>query len=368
MGCILMAVAGCRAETAGNASGGICCPVHRDKDFGAVNLGMKTEDFNASGFEFGDGCDVLFSNGYRLEDVPYYDGYYTRTNGMLICAYPGYEYPKISCDNGPSLWEASGLSEGDTVTVTLREKGKYLDVQQAMELVYSMERDDFGSDEVFANFRALTGGAIAKDRFFRGASPVDNRMSRAATTDRLLKERGIRFVLDLADTDESLEGFRSKEGFSSGYFMELYGEHRVCLLGLTMDCRGREFRTALAGGLRAMMKNDGPVYIHCLEGKDRTGFVCMLLEALAGASVAELREDYMKTYENYYGVTEASDPARYRTILSLKFEDQLQDLTDLPDGADLGGTVLRDCARQYLLDSGMTEEEIDALTVFLTGE
>ena len=47
-----------------------------------------------------------------------------------------------------------------------------------------------------------------------------------------------------------------------------------------------------------MTGQEGPCYIHCTEGKDRTGFVCLLLEALCGANYGELRDDYMTTYAN----------------------------------------------------------------------
>ncbi len=52
----------------------------------------------------------------------------------------------------------------------------------------------------------------------------------------------------------------------------------------------------------SILDNDGPYYIHCLEGKDRTGYVCMVIEALCGASYEELVEDYFITYHNYYGI------------------------------------------------------------------
>ena len=52
-----------------------------------------------------------------------------------------------------------------------------------------------------------------------------------------------------------------------------------------------------------MTEHSGPCLIHCVEGKDRTGFVCALMLALAGASAQEIIDDYMITYYNYYGIT-----------------------------------------------------------------
>lgn len=57
------------------------------------------------------------------------------------------------------------------------------------------------------------------------------------------------------------------------------------------------------------------VLIHCTEGKDRTGFVCTLIEGFAGATYAEIVEDYMMTYFNYYAITKAFDEKKYTTIV-----------------------------------------------------
>ena len=364
--CLQIMAGGYGAAGAETAAGGVTFPVSRDPDLGSTVIGIRTEDFNALGFEYGDSCDVLFSTGYSLQDIPYYDGYYTRTGEPQICAYPGYESPVVAINSGEPVWTAAGLSEGDTVTVTLREKGKYLQIQQSLEMVYSLDRADYADDETFVNFRPLAGGQLAENRVYRGASPVDNRMRRAGTADRLLAQNGIRFVLDLADTEETLKAFRAQEGFDSPHFMGLHENGQALLLGLNNNFRGEAFRHTLADALRAMAQSEGPAYIHCLEGKDRTGFVCMLLEALAGASYEEILADYMATYRNYYGITEETTPEKYQAVVSVKFNDLLQMLTGLPDGSDYGGTVLRDSARQYLLDSGMTETEVDGLTDWLT--
>ena len=342
--------------------------VTEDRDFGAAYIDLTPAAFEAAGFTLGDSVDLVFDNGFALEDVPYYNGYNARTGKPLICAYPSYPHPAVSFCSGEPLWEAAGLREGNTVTVTLREKGRYLSVHEAMNLVYDNDPAAYPSREAFANFRAMTGGALAENKFYRGASPVNNAMSRAPVTDALLEETGIRFVLDLADTEEKLAGFRAAADYASDYFDGLYAEGNVALLGLNASFRGERFMKTLAEGLRVMTAHEGPVYIHCLEGKDRTGFVCALLEALAGADYDELREDYMATYRNYYGITREDRPEPYAAVLSVKFEDIVQLLTGLPDGSDYSGDVLKNAAADYLLDCGMTEAEIEALTAYLCGE
>lgn len=330
--------------------------ISEEPEFKAICLAGSVDDFNSAGFQFGDSCDIRFSNGYTLEDVPYYNGYYARTNEPLLVAYPGYEHVEIAICNGDSSWLVCGCSEGDTVTVTLAQAGKYLAVQEAMNTVYSNERADYPDDKAFANFRVMSGGRLRKNTFFRGASPVNNTYNRAGIVDRLIRETGIAFVLDLADNGERLKQYAEES--NSEYFLSLYHSGRVAPLGLNASYRSDTFRKTLAAGLLEMMNHEGPYYIHCTEGKDRTGFVCLLLEALSGAGPDELEADYMLTFKNYYGILSGSE--RYDTFLCFRFHDMYDWLAGLGGGDPEAG------ARAYLLDGGMTETEVDELERFLT--
>ena len=90
----------------------------------------------------------------------------------------------------------------------------------------------------------------------------------------------------------------------------------------------------------------------------------MLLEALCGASCAEIVDDYMLTYDNYYGISKASDPARYQTIKEKNLDLMIAYMT----GADGGfeSLDLSAAARALLLKIGMTESAVDALKNRLT--
>ncbi len=67
------------------------------------------------------------------------------------------------------------------------------------------------------------------------------------------------------------------------------------------------FRKKLKQCFEEMPKHKGSFPIHYLEGKDRTSFVCPVIEALRGASFDEMKDDYMVTYQNYYRVDDISD-------------------------------------------------------------
>lgn len=337
--------------------------VIQDEKFGAVYLDVSIEDFIAAGFQFGDSCDVHFSNGLTLEDIPFFSGYHVRYGMPLVVGYPGYEHIAVT-RNSRGLWPDSGLTENDTATVTLREAGKYLNEHETFSQSYSNDIGDYRDEAQFANFRALSGGSMKDEYLYRGASPVDDQKNRASAVDALLEQNGIRFILDLADSEEEYLGCRESPDFVSHYAAGIYDAGCTALLDMGADYASDDYRQKVAGGLKRMLSSEGPVFIHCLEGKDRTGFVCFLLEALAGASYDEMLDDYMMTYENYCGITKQDSPEKYDAIAYLYFDAFVTFLHGTEEhGA--AGDYTQD-AVNYLLDGGMTAEEIDTLRDMIT--
>ncbi len=306
---------------------------------------------------------MVFSNGVELLDIPYYSGYYVNVGDPLVVAYPGYPHVAIALSYA-SLWDEAGLSEGDTVTVTLDTEDFFDAVQAAFDITYTDERDDYASDEAFANFRALSGGRLKTNAAYRSASPIDNEHGRAPYVEELMRQAGVAYVLDLSDDAEEVDEFVAEDvraGVDVSYFADLRKAGKVCLLNLSADYPSQDFAETLAAGLAEMAEHDGPYLVHCVEGKDRTGFVCVLLEALAGASYDELQADYMATYANYYGITKECDSNKYEAISGLNLDGMLAFLAGVEDGADLHSIDYAGHARQYLLDGGMTSEQVDAL-------
>ena len=340
-------------------------PISEDVEFGAVRIDASQEEFAKTGFEFGDSFDAHFSNGFVLEDFPYYDGFYERVGHYVAANYLGTDITIAFCF-GRKMWETAGCAPGDTVTLTLCEKRKYLNRQNALSCSYVNDRDAFDSDETFANFRAMAGGKLRKNTFFRGTSPFNDVFGRAAAADSLLKKYGIRFMLNLADDEKKLDSYKEEAGFASKYAASLAEEGKIALVGLDASYRGDAFKKALVRGLLSMTEQEGPYYIHCTEGKDRTGIVCLLLEALTDATYEEIEADYMESYNNYYGITKASDRARYDALRELRIYDILWWLAGLSDDTDLSGMHFRKDAENYLRSAGMTDEQIGKLERFLT--
>ena len=366
-----------------------------------VNISIK--DFIALGFELGDECDVVLENDlyrYEFKSVPFYNGYYTKTGDPLLCAYgyataenrgEDYEYTRTDypylrfCYNNREMWNLLHLTTDMKCTITLVNQGGY-DYEQKLVggLTYSKDFEDYeekngvSKEEVFANFRAVKSEAMKENVLFRSASPFDNANNRAPYVNELAKANGIDYVLDLADSQKKIDKYKESEVWSQlDYAQQLLDNDQVCLMSMSAAYEGAGYQTALVNGLNsALAHNATKILFHCTEGKDRTGFVGLVLESLCGASYEEMLNDYMITYDNYYNLTEESDKTAYDYIVDLKFNDMVNYLLTFDPSLEAQGDGSYDlakvtpenfaaAARNLLAKAGMSEENLDALTALL---
>lgn len=353
--------------------------ISHEEKFGGIYIEITIENFNNLGFSFGDSVNITFTNGYKLEDLPYYNGYYTDTGEALLVGYPGYPYIRAGINNGADLFEIAKLTASDKATIELKEKGKYLQIQEALDIHYTDTQGDI-PDIVFANFRNIKVGNLKEGILYRSASPVDNQHKRASVVDRLIKDK-VNTIINLSDNDGELIEHINKSDFNSPYFLSIYNNHNVVALSMNMNFKSTGsneevpqlftefnntiFQDKLIQGLRFMISHDGPYLIHCVEGKDRTGFVCMVLEALASASYDEIISDYMITYDNYYGINLDTYPSKYKIIKEKNIDEMLRTIIG-DDNVDITKANYSSYITNYLTSKGMTLEEVNTLKAKLT--
>lgn len=312
-GCTTANVENGNAASQGKSIPAVETTIIEIEKYGHAVFDETIEDFLTKGYELGDTIDIVFSSGYVLEDIPFYNGYYVGNGEPMLRAYQGHTNI-AACINYGKMNEVAGVDVGDTAIVSLSGKGAKLDEQTLNSLVYTDERSDYGSDEIFANFREINLGEIALGKLYRPASPVNNEHGRAPYADEFAKCAGINAVLNLADTPQEVEEHISSDGFSSDYYATLYNEGRVIALGMSVDFTSKDFGDRLAAGLEQLSRLAPPYLVHCTEGKDRAGFTSALLSLLMGVSIDETIADYMTSYANYYGLT-TSDKAKYALIV-----------------------------------------------------
>ena len=340
------------------------CKIINIDEFGAAVLDITPEELAEKGFDLGDTLDFAFSNGVKLENVPYFNGFYVRIYEPILVAYPGFEHPSINY-NCLKFNEETGVTARETVTISMHKKGGQKQVMDLRGVVYSNDPKDYSSGERFANARESRTGKIAPGKLYRCASPFDHMMNRPEAVAAFLEENHVQTTLSISETEETL---RQRYTEMPPYAGKIYEAGHVLPLGLGAGYFTEEFRSGLTRGLIRALDEPFPWAVHCLEGKDRTGFVCALLGALMGGSYRELVDDYMKTYDNYYGITPETDPVRYKGFKTTFIDHYLRIFAGLDEDEDPEGHDYSKGAADYLSAGGMTEEQIERLKRILSEE
>ena len=331
-------------------------------EFGAAMLSFTETDMTNAGFTLGDVISITIDDKKEIV-MPYYDGFYTRNGEFLCVAYPTYPSICFTANNIGLPKELTGL-EGHAVTVRMKEKGGCLDVQTALSMKYSNERIEYPdlSDAEFANARTVKAGNIPSGILYRSSSPFSNDIKRDIYVSEYLQQEKVRTVLNLADNEEKMLSYKDIPPYS----LSLWKEGNVILCPLKADPTADDYNNRLIEALKQLPSHPAPYLVHCMEGKDRTGYVCALLEGLCGATYEEIVADYLVTYDNYYYINPAKDPVLCNTLVSLRLNTCLMFYVNVSDESQLPNIDYAKAFSSYLLSHGMTQQQLDALVHALT--
>ena len=331
-------------------------------EFGAAMLSFTETDMTNAGFTLGDVISITIDDKKEIV-MPYYDGFYTRNGEFLCVAYPTYPSICFTANNIGLPKELTDL-EGHSVTVRMKEKGGCLDVQTALSMKYSNERIEYPdlSDAEFANARTVKAGNIPSGILYRSSSPFSNDIKRDIYVSEYLQQEKVRTVLNLADNEEKMLSYKDIPPYS----LSLWKEGNVILCPLKADPTADDYNNRLIEALKQLPSHPAPYLVHCMEGKDRTGYVCALLEGLCGATYEEIVADYLVTYDNYYYINLAKDPVLCNTLVSLRLNTCLMFYANVSDESQLPNIDYAKAFSSYLLSHGMTQQQLDALVHALT--
>ncbi len=331
-------------------------------EFGAAMLSFTETDMTNAGFTLGDVISITIDDKKEIV-MPYYDGFYTRNGEFLCVAYPTYPSICFTANNIGLPKELTDL-EGHSVTVRMKEKGGCLDVQTALSMKYSNERIEYPdlSDAEFANARTVKAGNIPSGILYRSSSPFSNDIKRDIYVSEYLQQEKVRTVLNLADNEEKMLSYKDIPPYS----LSLWKEGNVILCPLKADPTADDYNNRLIEALKQLPSHPAPYLVHCMEGKDRTGYVCALLEGLCGATYEEIVADYLVTYDNYYDINPAKDPVLCNTLVSLRLNTCLMFYANVSDESQLPNIDYAKAFSSYLLSHGMTQQQLDALVHALT--
>ena len=329
-------------------------------DYNGAMLDITEADMKESGFTLGDLISVTIDDKKIV--MPYYDGYYAPNGEYLLVAYPTYPSICFTANNTGLPQELMGL-EGHTIIIKMKEKGGSLDVQKALGMTYTNNRSDYPtlSDEEYANARVVTVGNIPTGILYRSSSPFNNKNNRAYYVSEYLEREGVKTVLNLADTVAKMQTYDIPP-----YSRTLWDGGYTIFCPLRSDPTAEDYNTQLIEALKQLPSYPAPYVVHCLEGKDRTGYVCALLEGLCGATYDEIVADYLVTYNNFYHITPEKDYDICKALLSLKLHLCLMYYTGVYEEAQLPTVDYVEAFSNYLLSHGMSQQQLDALVQALT--
>jgi hypothetical protein len=120
------------------------------------------------------------------------------------------------------------------------------------------------------------------------------------------------------------------------------------------------FQPEFARAVSVIAQSDGPVVVHCLVGRDRTGLVCGLMLRLAGVDLETIAADHARSdvyLEPWWQPWHDSAPDEETRQRRMR-------VTTMPATA-MADVLAGIDARRYLIDGGASPEDIDTLVVRL---
>lgn len=349
-------------------------------DYGQPIPNFTPADMKAAGFDYGDLLNVKIGSDIELDNLPYV----TSFNEVAILGVLYVDYNAHGDDYGFGMLNGDfhyyvGGEVGDTVVMTLQRKGGYNTTYELMKSVYQEERRPDETAEQYANFREITTTGIAPGVLYRSSNPLNcvKNPGRYAVADSLAQSVGINTEIDLADTPEKVREYMATDGYAATYCPKLFNGGNTMACGMMANTFHADFKAKMGEAVRFMIAHKPPYLIHCNEGKDRCGFVSLLLEAFAGATLDELCRDYMVTMLNFYHIPDGEESYKLRQSLSVNRllwllcnEEALDDFKSITwdyNLSDLEGQV-QPAAEKYLKECGLSDEECSQLRAILSNK
>ena len=205
------------------------------------------------------------------------------------------------------------------------------------------------------NFREVKTGTIAAGILCRSSNPLKGG---ELTKEKLAIKAGINCILNLDDETCDLNSLSMRVP----WYHKLVQENKVIALKMNFFIPSLTFNRKLKEGLKFMINCNGPYLVHCYAGVDRAGFVIAILEALMGASIKEICDDYLLSFDSEY-------TSSFTTYFDRR-EKQIFDQFEKISGEEtINDENIQIIAQNFLLkDVGLSADELNKLTKALKTE
>jgi hypothetical protein len=202
-------------------------------------------------------------------------------------------------------------------------------------------------------------GGIGPGILYRASHPIGDGREDTAIT-KLAVHARIAAILNLCDTGKEIR----RKAVLVPWYRKILDTGGVIALGMNFDGTSHQFCIRLQKGIQFMLNRPGPYLIHCYAGVDRTGFMAIVLEALMGANMSEIIDDYLKSFFDKEFLASHDSP-QYKRDSAVVHEI----LTTINNGKMVTEETLREVAENYLITKvALTVPELELLKARLTGK
>lgn len=198
---------------------------------------------------------------------------------------------------------------------------------------------------------------IKQGMVYRGAKIED---ATEAGKQKMLYEYGIK-----TDLDMRAEVAKSPLGDSVN-FVNVSGPYYIGGDGIdSMNTSSKPYwtktyREALLQEIRTFANPENyPIYVHCSLGRDRTGTICFLINALCGVGEMDLYMDYELSFMSKMGNLDGQNPTN---MVGNAFTNLYNYIKNYGKG------TLAENTEKFMLDIGITQAEIDAIRAIMIEE
>ncbi|MDR0822963.1 MAG: tyrosine-protein phosphatase [Endomicrobium sp.] len=215
------------------------------------------------------------------------------------------------------------------------------------------ETDEIETNEDDVNFREICMGDIAHNKLYRSSHPIMDGLEDIKITSRALGA-GIKTIINFSDDVSGL-----KLSQDAAWYWKLVKSKSVIALGADFRFMDDYFCKKFFKGIEFMLSHKPPYLIHCYAGMDRTGFAAMIIEALMGANMQQIIDDYLLSYN--YGIASAINRKDSRVV-----KEQFKTINN---GKETTEENLKSTAYLYLSEKvGLQKGQIEDLKKILSGK
>ena len=213
------------------------------------------------------------------------------------------------------------------------------------------------NDADVVNFREISMGNIAPNTLYRSSHPIEDDKQEPAISMLASKAR-IAAIINLSDSTHEIK----RKAFFAPWYNKLLQNNRVIALGMDFNQTNEKFQKKLKKGLQFIINTEGPWLIHCHAGVDRTGFVSIVLESLMGATLDDIINDYLQSFNSIF------DSDIYGRVNKGDSHVVMQILSAMGDYLPINDQNLQAIAEYYLLTAvKLSAAEIELLKRKLAG-